>query len=262
MALPPVEPLFEHLCALRDADDPSAPEHAARWRYVAQWLDRAFPGGGEEGRDARQETLISLLRHISRMQAEAPLQAFKWISTIIRRKRIDAIRVRDNDPVRQALRHEPAGPDATPTIDRLGCEDQRELTPAMLEGLVTLVLGHVHRALEEQVSNLRKRQLRRTQAQATLLRLVCGWNAEEIADALDVGEPIAKDRLYKWIERGRAPVVAGLDRWAAEVAGDGAAGDEEDVAVIEVLREIVGDRRRDAGKARPERRKPAGGEEP
>lgn len=248
MALPPVEPLFEHLCVLRDADDVHDPCHAARWRYVAEWLVRAFPGGGDEGEDARQETLISVVRSVSRMQAEAPLQAAKWISTILRRKRIDAIRVRDNDPVREALRQESSRADATPMIDRLGCENTRELTPAMLEGLVTLVLGHVHRALEQGVKSAAKRQLRRTQAQAALLRLVCGWNAEEITEALDYGEPISKDRLYKWIERGRAPVVSGLDRWAAEAESD-------DIAVVEVLREIVEDRRADAGKARPKRRR-------
>ena len=249
----PVEPLFEHLCALRDAEDPAAPEHATRWRYVSGWLERSFPGESEEAEDARQETMVSLLRSIGRMQAEAPLQAVKWISTIMRRKRIDGIRARDNDPVRQALRHEPSRKDATPTIDRLIGEDRRDLTPALLEGLVTLVLGHVHRALEEQVKSPAKRQLRRTQAQAALLRLVCGWGAEEITGALEYGEPITKERLYKWIERGRAPVVAGLDRWASEDDGD-------ELAVIDVLREIVEDRRRDAGKPRPTRRKPTEGD--
>ena len=254
MALPPVEPLFEHLCVLRDAEDPSHPSLGARWRYVADWVERAFPGGGDEGEDARQETLISLLRNVSRMQAVAPLQAAKWISTILRRKRIDAIRVRNNDPVRQALRFESNREDATPTIERLGCDGIRELTPAMLDGLVTLVLGHVHRALEATVKSAAKRQLRRTQAQAALLRLVCGWNAEEITKALDYGEPIAKDRLYKWIERGRAPVLTGLERWAAEAEGD-------EVGVVEVLREIVEDRRADAGKPRLERRKTRSGGE-
>ncbi|MCB9597356.1 MAG: hypothetical protein H6719_31820 [Sandaracinaceae bacterium] len=254
MALPPLEALYEQLCALRDAEDPTDPRHEHRWRVVADWLERAFPGGGDEGQDARQETLISLFRSISRMQAEAPKQAAKWISTILKRKRIDAIRARNADPVRQALRFESARADATPTLDRLGCEGVRELTPAMLEGLVTLTLEHTHRALEEQVKNASKRQLRRTQAQATLLRLVCGWPAEAIVEALDYGEPIANDRLYKWIERGRAPVELGLDRWAAQAEG-------EEVGVIEVLREIISERRADAGQPRLERRKDAEGPE-
>jgi len=253
--LPPVEPLFEHLCALRDAEDPTDPRHEARWRYVSDWIARAFPGGGEEGEDARQEAMISLLRHVGRMEAVAPLQAAKWISTILKRKRIDAIRVKQADPVRQALRSESRRADATPMIDRLGGEGLRELTPAMLDGLVTMVLDHVHRALDEQVKSARKRQLRRTQAQATLLRLIRGWNAEAIIELLDYGEPIAKDRLYKWIERGRKPVLAGLDRWASTAEG-------EEVAVIEVLREIIEERRADAGVPRPDRRKEHAGDGP
>lgn len=248
MALPPIEPLYEHLCALRDADDPVHPRHDRRWRFVSDWLAKAFPGGGEEGRDARQETLISLMRHVAGMQAEGPKQAAKWVSTIHKRKRIDELRAQKNDPVRDALKGESRRADATPMLDRIAGDGLRELTPRMLEGLVTLALEHTHRALEEQVKSGAKRQLRRVQAQATLLRLVCGWNAEAIAAALDFGEPIGNDRLYKWIERGRAPVEMGLDRWASLAEG-------EEVGVIEVLREIVAERRADAGVPRPDRRR-------
>ncbi len=248
MALPPLEPLFEQLCALRAAEAPTDPIHDARWRVISDWLARAFPGGGDAGEDARQETLIALMRNVGRMQAEVPRQAAKWVATIHRRKRIDELRARANDPVRHALRYESARADGTSTIDRLGGEGLRELTPAMLEALVTLTLEHVHRALEEQVPSAAKRQLRRTQAQATLLRLICGWSAEAIAGALDHGEPIGNDRLYKWVERGRATVELGLARWAGQAEG-------EEIPVIEVLREIMGERRADAGVPRPARRK-------
>ena len=247
VALPPVEPLFETLCALRDADDPADALHRERWRYIAGWLERAFPGYGDEVEDARQETLIALLRNVQRMQAVAPLQAAKWVSTILRRKRIDAIRARNADPVQKGLRADSGADDRGPLVERLEAEPHRELTPEMLSSLVTLVLEHVHLALEETVRNAGKRQLRRTQAQAALLRLVCGWNAEEITSALDYGEPIGKDRLYKWVERGRASVELGLDRWTSAAEGN-------ELGVIEVLREIIAERRADAGKARPDRR--------
>ncbi len=253
MPLPPPEPLFEELCALRDAADPAGPQHQARWRRVADWLERAFPGQRPELEDARQETLISLLRHVTEMQAEAPLQAAKWVSTIHRRKRLDGLRARKNDPVRQALAREPSRADATPILERVEAADGRVLTPAMLDRLVTQVLEHVHRAIEETVKSARKRQLRRTQAQAALLRLLCGWDADAIIAALDYGEPIGKDRLYKWVERGRDPVKIGLDRWASH--------DPESADVVEILREIMDDRRADAGKARPDRRKVASPED-
>lgn len=247
MPLPPPEPLFEELLALRDAADPTAPEHEARWRRVADWLESAFAGKSAEAEDARQETLISLLRHVGGMQAVAPLQAAKWVSTIHRRKRVDALRARKADPVRQAMAREPRDPKATPLLERVEAEDTRRLTPAMLERLVTSVLEQVHLAVEASVKSPRKRLLRRTQAQATLLRLVCGWDAEAIIAALDHGEPIGKDRLYKWVERGRAPVREGLERWMRE--------DPESRDVAEVLLEIVDERRADAGKPRPDRRK-------
>lgn len=253
MPLPPAEPLFEELCALRDAADPTDPRHEPRWRRVADWLERAFAGTSAEDEDARQETLISLFRNVSRMQAEAPPQAAKWVATILRRKRVDALRARATDPVREGLKAAPARPDATGPLDRLEADDAPTLTPAMLESLVSTVLEHVHRELEETVRSAAKRQLRRTQAQATLLRLVCGWDAEAIVAALDHGEPVSKDRLYKWIERGRAPVRAGLERW--ERTADEDEREDHVRPVVEVLREIVEDRRADAGKPRPRRRK-------
>lgn len=214
---------------------------------IAGWLEHAFPGESVEMQDARQETMISLFRSVGRMRAEAPLQAAKWVGTILRRKRVDALRATNSDPVHRALRSESTMPDATPILDRIASDDGPTATPEMLEALVTRVLEHVHRALDESVPSAARRQLRRAQAQAALLRLVCDWDAEAITVALDYGEPVGKSRLYKWVERGRDPVLAGLDRWAAE--------DEEELGVIAVLREIMEERRSDAGAARPDRRK-------
>ena len=107
MALPPAEPLFEHLVALRDSTHPLDPAHGHRWRAIDDWMSRAFPGADE---DARQNALIGLMRHVGTMRAEAPLQAAKWVSTILRRKHVDHIRARDRDPVRSALRAERAHP--------------------------------------------------------------------------------------------------------------------------------------------------------
>ena len=251
MAHLPAEALFEHLCALRDAQDPAAPVHEPHWRGVEGWIRRAFPGTSTEIEDARQEVLISVLRNVGRMRADVPAQAAGWVRMIMKRKRVDALRARAHDAVREGLIEENRRrADATRLVEQLEADDAPGLTPAMLESLVTTVLHHVHRALEGSVSSAVKRQLRRTQAQAALLRLVCGWDADAIREALDHGEPISNERLYKWVERGRGPVDEGLDRWLAE------AGDDPDVGgVVDVLRELVGERRADAGKPRPKRRR-------
>lgn len=251
MAHLPADALFEHLCALRDADDPTAAAHEPHWRGVDGWIRRAFPGTSSEIEDARQEVLIRVLRNVGRMRADVPAQAAGWVRMIMRRRRVDALRARAHDAVREGLREEGRRrSDATRLVEQLEADDARGLTPAMLETLVSTVLHHVHRALEATVPSAQKRQLRRTQAQAALLRLVCGWDADAIRSALDHGEPISNERLYKWVERGRGPVDEGLDRWLAE------ATDDPDVAgVVGVLRELVGERRADAGVPRPERRR-------
>ncbi|MBX3276153.1 MAG: hypothetical protein KF729_38225 [Sandaracinaceae bacterium] len=242
-----IERLFEHLAALRDAPDRLAPVHDARWREVARWIEQTFAGAGPEAEDARQETLFSVVRYIATMQADTPKAAAKWVSTIHKHKRVDQLRRRRSDPVREALRYE-TGEEGLASLERVGDDGARPLAPEVLDGLVALVLEHTHHALDATCPSATVRQLRRLQAQATLLRVVADWSADEIARALDYGEPIGPDRLYKWIERGRATVLLGLDRWAAEVHGD-------ELEVITVLRELVTERRADAGRPRPSRRK-------
>lgn len=252
MPLPPAELLFEHLVALRDAENALHPRHDRSWREVSRWLEQAYPGRAEGIEDARQEALASLFRNVGGMRAESPLQAAKWVMTIVRRKRVDAIRLAGRDPVLKALRAEPSGPDARPLLERIAAEDAAVDGAAHLDRVVTTALEHVRRALEETVPNAAKRLLRFTQAQAALLRLVCEEDADAIAGALDHGEPVSRDRVYKWIERGRPVVLQGLARWERSL-GEDERGDE--APVIAVLREFVEERRADIGVPRPERRK-------
>src|SRR5690606_38522348 len=121
-----------------------------------------------------------------------------------------------------------------------------------LEALVDRVLVEVQRALEETVKSASKRLLRRRQAQAVLLRLVCGWDADAIEQALEVGEPIGKDRLYKWIEQGRDPVRRGLDGWARRLDPEER---EAHAPVFAALLELLDERRADAGQPRTDRRR-------
>ncbi len=259
MPLPPVEPLYGHLTALRDAADPADPRHARRWREIARWLEQAFPGTTRDGEDARQEALVSLVRHVPHMRAESPLQAAKWISTIVRHKRVDALRARGKDPVHQALEREGRRDDGTTSLDRLSVWNTLPADPSVLDRLVTTLLEQVHRALEETERNAAKRQLRRTQAHATLLRLVCEADAETIAGAIDHGEPVTKDRLYKWVERGRAVVELGVDRWERTADREEM---EEIAPVLSALRDLVAERRADAGVPRPDRRRERSEDDP
>jgi hypothetical protein len=252
VSLPAIDPLYEHLVALRDAADACDPRHEWRWRAVSRWLAEAFPGQGRGTDDARQEALISLVRNVRSMRAEGPLQVAKWVSTIVRNKRVDSLRARRRDPVHEALAREPRGEESLSPLELLATEDAGAPEPGALERLVTATLEQVHRALEESEPNALKRQLRRTQAQATLLRLVCDADAEAIASALEQGEPLGKDRIYKWVERGRATVELGLARWERSAHPD----ERDEIApVIAALRELVQTRRADAGLARLERRR-------
>ncbi len=252
MPLPPAELLFEHLVALRDAENPTHPRHDRRWREVSRWLEQAYPGRAEGTEDARQEALASLFRNVGAMRAEGPLQAAKWVMTIVRRKRVDSIRLSGRDPVLSALRAEPRGADARPLLERIAAEDPGADGAALLDRVVSTALEHVRGALEETVPNAQKRLLRFTQAQATLLRLVCEEDAAAIEDALGHGEPLTRDRLYKWVERGRPVVLLGLDRWERSLEEDER---EDEAPVIAVLRELMEERRADVGVPRPERRR-------
>ena len=185
------------------------------------------------------------------MRAEGPRQAVKWVTTIHRRKRVDALRAIRTDPVQQGLRDSSRHPDAPSPLERLTDDAPPILSSAAIEAVLTATLEQVHLALEETVRSAAKRALRRTQAQAALLRIVCEWDAEAIVAALDYGEPIQRDRLYKWVERGRQPVLAGLERW--ERTADAETWDSVGV-VVETLRELMQERRADAGVPRRARR--------
>lgn len=247
--------LFEHLLLLRSSDEPTHPRHDRSWRAIASWLAMAYAERGPGADDARQETLVTLFRSVSGMRAESPAQAASWLLTIVRRKHVDALRAAQRDPVTLALRAEPRTPDVPSPLERLPAEALERL-PAedgagQLAQVVATVLEHVHAHLEETVKNPSKRLLRATQARATMLRLVYEEDADAIAEALDHGEPIPRNRIYKWIERGRPTVLAALERWEQNLDGQ----DDPAGAVIGVFRELVEARRADAGVPRPNRRR-------
>ncbi|MDQ3036694.1 MAG: hypothetical protein M3Y87_30155, partial [Myxococcota bacterium] len=234
--------LFDALVALRASGAPLDPRHDGRWRTIEAWLRATFPATGVDAEDARQETLIAIGRNVLRMEASAPLQAVKWVATIHRRKKVDGIRVRSRDPVQRGLERRAAGEEeGTSLIERLEGEDERAIDVEVIERIVGTIEEHVAAHLEETEPAAAVRHLRRLQARAALRRLVLEAEFEELVAALDADEPLSRDRVYKWVERGRAVVIAALDRWVA------AEGESPNVAEIAgVVREEMTSRRVDA----------------
>lgn len=256
------ESLYLALDALRAADDPFERRHDAAWRVIEEWLRGTFPGTTPEIQDARQETLITIARSVGGMEARVPLQAAKWVSTIHKRKRVDGLRARVRDPVHLGLergRRREGDEERPRLVERLEAGDEGALDAGAIERILATIEEHVEAHLATLEKSDARRHLLRQQARATLHRVLLGADVAELAATLDLasdapGEPVARDRVYKWVERGRPIVLAGLDRWVAE-QGDGSVA--ADVAAV--VRELIEARRSDAGRPRPERRKGRGG---
>lgn len=197
--------------------------------------------------DARQEALLSLMKHVTGMRAETAGQAAAWVKTIVRHKRLDVYRARRRDPVTSGL-----GSSDDEPWDRLASDDRPSLRADALHRLAETWLEHCHRALEFDVAGARRRAMKRLQAQAAVLRLLLGCEADEIAETLVTPSPPSKEQIYKWVERGRATLQLGLAHWK-----DVSAKEEREAMepVWEVLNELTATRRADAGRPRPARRK-------
>lgn len=248
--MPSPDTLFDALVALRDGGDPLDRRHDARWRTIDAWLRATFPAVDADADEARQETLLAIARGVVSMEASVPAQAMKWISIIHRRKKIDGLRVRSRDPVRRGLDRGGQGDELPPLVEQIAGIDEPRVDPAAIERILETVEEHVEAILaEDHEHSPAGRHLRRLQARATLRRLVLEADFEELTRSLDADEPLTRDRVYKWVERGRPLVLAALDRWIAE-EGEGTMV----ASIAAVVRGIVEARRSDAGRARPERR--------
>lgn len=236
--------LYRALDELRASGDPLSARHDAAWRTLSRWVRERTPLKDRRADDVAQETLLAIARHVVHMDATTPRQAAKWASTILRRKHIDALRADASDAVSHGL-------------------GENEGTLEGLAGSEPAVPAHVldaqHRRLEQVVlqhieatePSAAIRLTRRSMARAALYRLVIELEPDAVEARLGLPEPVGKDRLYKWIERGRAVVADAMRAWA------GALPEEPDVqALSAVVIELVEARRADAGRPRPERRRP------
>lgn len=244
--MPALEALFDALCTLRDAGDPWDPRYDAEWRVIDRYVHTSWPGGGPEGEELRQETMFAIARSVSRMEAAHPLQAAKWVATIRRHKKIDARRAWHADPVARWLDR---GEERA--LDRVVAHEHRpSIASNAVEQVIDQVLIEVDVMLSERERDPAQRHLDRLRARAAIRRLVLRADFDELLAALDAGEPLSPDRVYKWVERGRPIVLAALERWAARAAEEPA-----ELEIVRTLREIVEARRADAGQPRPGRRR-------
>ncbi|MBX7191172.1 MAG: hypothetical protein K1X94_03890 [Sandaracinaceae bacterium] len=235
--------LYAALDGLRRSEDPLDPRHDEAWRTLSRWIRERTHTQDRRRDDVVQESLLAIARHVGQMDATSPRQAAKWASTILRRKQIDLSRADAVDAVAHGL---VAGEDA---IDGVASPEEG-VSPAVLEEqyrrIEELVLAHI----EETEPSATVRLTRRAMARAAIYRFVRDLEPDAIEARLALPEPVGKDRLYKWIERGRTLVAEAIRAWAT------AHPDESDVqAIAAVVIELVEARRADAGKPRPERRK-------
>jgi DNA-directed RNA polymerase specialized sigma24 family protein len=251
---PTGEKLYAALDELRQASESGHARHDGAWRTVAAFLRQEDPRGTD---DARQETLINVMRSVRSFEGRSAGEAVRWLRTVHWNRSRDLWRGEKRDLVRKALeRTQPdTDPDA-PAVEQVPAPEPTH-APHAAEALTRtrdMVFARLDSSLarDDGLSHA-KRELRRLQARAAWLRLVQGEDAEAIEAALAPAAAQSRAALYKWIERGRGVLLEVCAEWTAELGG--VDEDDEGQRVSATLQEIIGERRADAGVARPERRK-------
>jgi hypothetical protein len=191
--------------------------------------------------------MIAIARHVDDLDARDPGSAIAWCARIAHHKRIDLVRARVRRvPVDAAREGEPSA------VDFLERDDGRPIDDRALAMLIEVVETAIAAHVEGLAIGSADRQLKRSQARATLHRLL-GTDTEQLRAVLAVEPTFGSDRLAKWVERGRPILVAVLERLAWDHEGDA-----REMAFA--LRDMALSRRIDAGIARPERRRAKEGE--
>ncbi len=240
---PALRALYDALDQLRRAEEPFDPRNDGAWRVVAGWARGRVPARDRRHDDVVQESLLAIARYVRDMEAATPRAAAKWATTILRRKQIDVLRHDTIDAVARGMIEGEA------TLDAITA-DEPTVPATLLEAQYRRIEEVVLRAIEDEPSAT-VRLTRRSMARAAIYRFVLELEPEAVEARLALAEPVGKERLYKWIERGRTLVADAMRGWAS------ARPSEPDVqAISAVVIDLVEARRVDAGKPRPERRKP------
>jgi DNA-directed RNA polymerase specialized sigma24 family protein len=233
------------LFALREASDPSAPRFEWAWRAIAGYLARARPAPKERDRDdICQRALLKVLAGVRAMEADTPVSAIAWLKTVYRSAFVDHFRGHGDRELDRALNRTPkrddgfleriVAPEAEEALDGEGEDPDRILERAK---------ERVHVWLAENVARPSKRLGDYRRAEIALLANVFEKSAAEIRVELGLGDDVETGTIYKWIERGREDtLLPAFESW----------DDRARAGLVEVL---VGARRSDSGKPRPERRR-------
>jgi DNA-directed RNA polymerase specialized sigma24 family protein len=246
--------LLGALTRLRDAARGTALRDLAReradWRIVETLVKRTRAAQGADGDDVLQETLLAIARHVADLDARDAGAAVAWCTRIASHKKIDLARAR----VREGQKVEARDPEVD-VVDLLERDDGHAIDDralaVLIEGIDDAIVRHVDGL---GIASAAERQLKRTQARATLHR-VMGAETDQLRSVLALEPTFGSDRLAKWVERGRPLLLAVVERLAWDHEGN--ARD-----VLFSLRDLVLARRVDAGVARPKRRKTTDEESP
>lgn len=244
--------LFAALTALREARDRSAPALDRHWRVVYGWIEASFPPRQPDDAELAQLTVLRVMDAVERLEATTPRAAAHWLGTIRKRIGVDAGRSRSRARVRQVGIG--SGADEIELVDlgpRPDEDGQSGVADARLAAVEEQLRDRIGALVDARTADARKRIGDRLRADAALARTVRRLGEAELRETLGSAAPSSRDALYKWVERGRELVLAALDVWMAE---PGLPATE--LGVLAMFREIVGERRADAGKARPDRRGP------
>lgn len=241
---PGLRALYDALDGMRRSEDPFDPRNDGAWRVVSEWTRSRLPTRDRRHDDVVQETLLAIARYVREMDATTPRGAAKWASTILRRKQIDVLRQDAIDAVAKGLGEAEGALDGVAALEP-------SLPAMVLDEQYRRIEEVVLAAIEQDYAPAAVKLTRRSMARAAIYRLVLELEPEAIEARLGLAEPIGKERLYKWVERGRTVVADAMRAWSE------ARPDESDVqAIAGVVIELVEARRADAGKPRPDRRKP------
>ncbi len=223
--------LFTAIAAIRCEPSDSAATRAA-WRQVDRYVRRIAPRAADD--DLRQDILVSIIHGVRSLRADDAVGAAAWVRSVFRSRRADEYRRH------QALR---------PTWGEPGRQPEPAARASIPHGVAERVLAafdeRIERFLAESPRKASVRERRRVQAQAALRRVVLEQSLPEIRASLD--RDISLQLLAKWIERGRAILVATVEHDRTT--------DPDLAEFFAPIAQLALERRADAGVPRPARRK-------
>ncbi|MCZ7681160.1 MAG: hypothetical protein M5U28_21185 [Sandaracinaceae bacterium] len=232
---PQLVALYDSLAALRQLARSENARSAARephWRIVERYVCDTWPRA--LGEDLRQEVLLTLFLHVHSLRALRPRSAAAWIRSIRHSKRMDAQERYSGIRLLSTERKLPPLALAAPV------EPPLEIVEAIL---CAFEAEAWHTLASDPNPARRHRRLQRVRA--ALRRLVLHERLETVARHLGVDASPAL--VAKWVERGRADILATLERLRSEAP--------DTVELYEFLEELARRRRADAGRPRPGRRR-------